>query len=230
MRSTDPAFRSQRGFSLVQVMLAIGVSSLLSLALAQIFSMITAVQRRAHFDGAIVQAMEDVRMGLQRTGACLETLALAGHPLDRPLALPVDLTVIVDENKTPLLSVGPLDGGALNVRKLSLELNPATTAWTSGALLALDLVADFDTSAGFLLGANHWRRRLPITLETGAKGEVAACNSLTINERQHLEEVLCLALEGRLVGRICDLKTSRSITRAACTSIGLKSTAGEHCD
>lgn len=209
-------------------MLAVGLSALISLGLAELFSVMIAISQRSHLDGAILQMMEDARMGLQRGAACARTLSVLD--LKKPLPLPVDLGAIVDESGHSLISVGDVPDQALRVRKITLDMNPKGAAWTPGSVLAVDVFVEFESTKNRLLGSNFWRHRIPLSFETGVKGEVISCNSLSLTERQHLEEAVCDSLGGEMKGAICDLAKSQSITRAACKSIGLKSTSGEHCD
>lgn len=222
--------RSQSGMGLAQVMVGVAISGIVSMLLVDMFSMLTQAQGRARMDGDIVMAMDDVRRSLSRTTACKATLASGGiAAIPAHTDPPLQLTRIVDEFGASLMGMGTLPTSpGLKVHQISVRLNENTPTMAPNSLLVVDIMVSFEAKSLFSFGPKFWQRQLPLTIETNSTNEIVSCNSVSIAEREGMERAICATLKGSMSGSICDLSSSESIVKAACTAIGLNA-RGAHC-
>jgi type II secretory pathway pseudopilin PulG len=223
--------RSQRGFSLVQILIAVALTSFVSMILAQVISNLTGLQKRARTETELSDLVEDARRVLIRSDACYLSLMSSAQPLDKTEpTFPIELASIVDENNKSLLAKGgSFANGGLTIESITAKLDPSTPSWLPSALVVLEITVQTKLN-GATFGVASMKKKFSITVETGPNKELVNCNSADLNGRKDLEGIICTSMGGTLgPNGLCDLRKSTSMIQAACESMGLIA-KGDHCE
>jgi type II secretory pathway pseudopilin PulG len=223
--------RSEGGFSLVQILVAVAMTSFVSLILAQVASNLTGIQKRARIETELLDLVEDARRVLIRSDACYISLMSSGQPLNKTEPkFPLVLNSIVDENNKSLFNQGDLvANNSMTISSITADLNPSTKVWLPSSLVVLDVTVK-TTLNGASFGVPSMMKKFSLTVETGADKELVNCNSADLKGREELESIICTSMGGALTpGKLCDLRKSTSMIQAACESVGLTG-KGDHCE
>ena len=139
----------ESGFSLISVIIAVGLSAVVSLSLGSFFLNMIRSQKTITLEGEIIQLMDDVKRSLIRSTACIDSIATASSAKGSVSSLPIKLKSILDENGQTVATLGKIPGSNLNIQSININLSKSAPTLLADTLQTAELSIIFDDGATY---------------------------------------------------------------------------------
>lgn len=199
MPTLELSRRGQRGFTIVEIMVAIGIGGIVLVGAVQIYSTIIQMQTSSEQGQAVVAMVNDVQKMMTSDPVC--TAALVG------IASTEGSDVVLGPQLRAGGTYGKLSITAMKLRTISTLAPQTQTA-------QIEIVG---TKAGQVFGSKNFVRQLRVFYQTDVSNNILKC--LAANRSPASD---CASLGGSWTGTTCDFCTGLGGTRqgASCVGVG----------
>lgn len=200
--------RNQRGFSLVELMVATGVLGMLALAVSQLTANQMKSSKTVEKKFEVTTVFEDIRTVLSDQESCTNTLA-GRSAISTPAGSIVVINRWINSTATerfranPVFASAPKYGGGANVRIHSFRITgvpgAGPNAVNEGSEGKADLFVRFhgdDPTKPKKTFASEIERRISLNIRTNAAGNIVTCSSAMADNSENDFNLACQSLDG----------------------------------
>ncbi len=202
-----------KGFTLVEIVVAAGLISGLALVIMQMTRQQAVVQKRSEASFEISSISNTIVQNMLNNDACSNTLIVGEVISDG-----VELDQIVNRNGNPLFVKDSVYGNRqVKIKSLKLEDVVVSSGGGANQYGELNLVVELEKMNNIIKGNKVIKKKIPLMVELDASDSLVKCYSATENAVSTAVEEACASNGGELIDGSC-IKTEVQMSDAYCTN------------